>query len=177
RLGSRGYDMGPPDINGRVSLRAPNTDTPIKAVFVTFDKPPSAIIARKSRGIATPKDLEGKKLAVPAADDTFALWPIFAKVNGIDPARIKMENVGLAVREPMLAAGEVDAVIGCSFGSFVDLKARGVPPDDLTVLPMADYGVELYGDAIMVNTRFAAEKPDAVKAFLRAYVRALKDTV
>jgi NitT/TauT family transport system substrate-binding protein len=37
---------------------------------------------------------------------------------------------------------------------------------------MADYGVELYGDAIMVNTGFAAEKPEAVKAFLRAYVKA-----
>jgi len=177
RLATGGYDMGVADINGLIMLRDANPETPIKAVFVTFDKPPSAIIARKSRGIATPKDLEGKKLAVPADDDTFALWPIFAKVNGIDAARVKLENVGLPVREPMLAAGEVDAVIGCSFSSFVDLKARGVPPADLTVLPMADYGVELYGDAIMVNTGFAAEKPEAVKAFLRAYLKALKDTV
>ena len=177
RLATGGYDMGVADINGLIILRDSNPETPIKAVFVTFDKPPSAIIARKSRGIATPKDLEGKKLAVPAADDTFALWPIFAKVNGIDPARVKMENVGLPVREPMLAAGEVDAVIGCSFGSYVDLKARGVPPDDLTVLSMADYGAELYGDSITVNAGFAAEKPEAVKAFLRAYVRALNDSV
>ncbi len=177
RLGTGGYDMGVADLNSLIMLRDANPETPIKAVFVIFDKPSSAIIARKSRGIATPKDLEGKKLAVPAADDTFALWLIFAKVNGIDPARVKMENVGLPVREPMLAAGEIDAVIGCSFGSYIDLKARGVPPGDLAVLPMADYGVELYGDALIVNTGFAAENPEAVRAFLRAYVRALKDTV
>lgn len=177
RLATGGYDMGVADINSLIMLRDANPETPVKAVFVIFDKPSSAIIARKSRGIAAPKDLEGKRLAVPAADDTFALWPIFAKVSGIDPAKVKMENVGLPVREPMLAAGEVDAVIGCSFGSFVDLKARGVPPGDLEVLAMADYGVELYGDAIMVNAGFAAEKPEAVRAFLRAYVRALKDTV
>jgi NitT/TauT family transport system substrate-binding protein len=42
---------------------------------------------------------------------------------------------------------------------------------------MADYGVELYGDAIMASESFAAEKPDAVRGFLRAYVKALKETV
>ena len=42
---------------------------------------------------------------------------------------------------------------------------------------MADYGVRLYGNAIMVNTKFADEKPEAVKAFLRAYVKALRETV
>ena len=146
--------MGVADLNSLIQLRDGDPDTPIKAVFVIFDKPPSAIIARKSRGIATPKDLEGKRLAVPAADDTFAQWPIFAKVNGIDPDRVKMENVGLPVREPMLAAGEVDAITGCSFGSYVDLKERGVPPGDLAVLAMADYGVDLYGDAIVVGAGF-----------------------
>src|SRR5581483_4953916 len=76
RLATGGYDMGVADINGLIMLRDASPETPVKAVFVIFDKPSSAIIARKSRGIATPKDLEGKRLAVPAADDTFALWPI-----------------------------------------------------------------------------------------------------
>ena len=45
------------------------------------------------------------------------------------------------------------------------------------MLLMADYGVKLYGDAILVAPNFAQEKPDAVRAFLRAYVKALKDTM
>jgi NitT/TauT family transport system substrate-binding protein len=77
----------------------------------------------------------------------------------------------------MLADGQVDAITGCSFTSYVDLKNRGVPADDLLVLLMADYGVELYGDAIVVAPNFAQEKPEAVRAFLRAYIKALKDTV
>ena len=52
-----------------------------------------------------------------------------------------------------------------------------MPPDDLVVLLMADDGVELYGDAIMASPKFAQEKPQAARAFLRAYVKALKDTV
>jgi NitT/TauT family transport system substrate-binding protein len=42
---------------------------------------------------------------------------------------------------------------------------------------MADYGVTVYGSAIIVNPAFAAAHPDAVKGFLRAYLRGLKKTI
>ena len=177
RLATGGYDLGVADMNLLIKFRDSNPSAPIKALFVVFDKPPYAIIARKSRGIVAPKDLEGKKLGAPSAHPAFAAWPIFAKVNRIDAAKVIVENVGLPVREPMLAAGQVDAVIGSSFTVYVDLKEHGVPPDDLVVLLMADYGVELYGDAIMASPKFAQEKPEAAQAFLRACVKALKDTV
>jgi NitT/TauT family transport system substrate-binding protein len=176
RLASGNYDMGVVDINLLIKFRDANPGTPIRALFAIFDKPPYAIVARKSRGIAAPKDLEGKKLGAPTADSAFAQWAIFIKVNAIDGTKVTIENVGPAVLEPMLAAGEVDAIAGFSF-TYVDLKDRGVPPDDLRVLLMDDYGVNLYGDVIAVTPTFAAEKPEAVRAFLRAYVRALRDTV
>ena len=88
-----------------------------------------------------------------------------------------IENVGFPVREPMLAAGQVDAITGFSFRLYVNLKDRGVPVDDIVVLLMADYGVNLYGNTIIVNPKFAAEKPEAVQAFLRAFLKGLKETV
>jgi NitT/TauT family transport system substrate-binding protein len=42
---------------------------------------------------------------------------------------------------------------------------------------MANYGLKLYGGTIIVNTKFAAEKPEAVEGFLRAFLRGLKDTI
>jgi len=176
RLAAGGYDMGVADLNELIKYRDGN-GAPLKAVFIVFDKPCYAIVARKSRGIGAPKDLEGKKLGAPAAGQSTAAWPIFAKVNGIDADKVIIENVGLPVREPMLAAGELDAVSGCAFKSYIDLKADGVPPDDLVLLPFADYGVVLYGDAIVAAPSFAADKPEAVQGFLRAYVKALKDAV
>jgi NitT/TauT family transport system substrate-binding protein len=178
RLAAGSTDMGVADINLLIKHRDGNGNgAPIKAVFIVFDKPCYAVIGRKSHGIAAPKDLEGKKLGAPATEEAFAQWPIFAKLNGLDSAKVTIENVGSPVSEPMLAAGEVDAITGCAFTSYVDLKDHGVPPDDLALLPFADYGVALYGDAIMVAPSFAAEKPDAVQGFLRAYVKALKDTL
>jgi NitT/TauT family transport system substrate-binding protein len=176
RLAAAKSDLAVSDLNLLIKFRDA-TGTPIKAVFTVFDKPPYAIVARKSRGVAAPRDLQGKKLGASATDPTFAVWPIFAHVAGIDTAKIAVEQLGSPVCQPMLAAGEIDAITGLSFTSFIDLKASGVPPDDLAVLLMADYGVVLYGDAIMVAPHFAAQKPDAVRAFLRAYLRALKEAV
>ena len=171
------YDMGFADINALIKYRDANPTMPLKAVFMVYNRPPYAVIGRKSRGISTPKDLEGKTLGAPATDISFAQWPIFVKANGIDASKVKIENVGFPVREPMLAAGQVDAVTGLSFTTFIDLKDKGVPVDDITVLLMANYGVDLYGSAVFVNAKFAADHPEAVRGFLRAYLKGLKETV
>jgi len=177
RIASGTYDIGFGDINSLIKFRDANPNVPIKAVYMVYNKPPFSIVGRKSRGVVQPKDLEGKKLGAPAPDGAYAQWPIFVKANGIDASKVTIENVGFPVREPMLAAGQVDAITGFSFSSYINLKDRGVPADDITVLLMADYGVNLYGNAIIVNPKFAAEKPDAVKAFLRAFTKGMQETV
>ena len=83
-----------------------------------------------------------------------------------------MSKISAAVREPMLSAGQFDAVAGFSYLSAVNLRDRGVPADDLVVLQYADYGCEAYGFAVIVNPAFAAARPDAVKGFLRAVIAA-----
>jgi NitT/TauT family transport system substrate-binding protein len=177
RVASGTYNMGFADINSLIKFRDANPAVPIKAVFMVYNKPPFAVIGRKSRGVSSPKDLEGKKLGAPAPDGAFAQWKIFVQANNIDASKVTIENVGFPVREPMLAAGQVDAITGFSFSSFINLKDRGVPVDDIVVQLMADYGVNLYGNAIIVNPTFAAEKPEAVKGFLRAFAKGLQDTI
>jgi NitT/TauT family transport system substrate-binding protein len=98
------------------------------------------------------------------------LWPAVAKQNGIKVSSVKQNSISSAVREPMLSAGQVDAVTGFSYLSAVNLKDRGVPADDLAVLRFADYGCEAYGFAVIVNPQLAATKPDVVKGFVRAVI-------
>ena len=141
-----------------------------------YNKPPFAIVGRKSRGITDPS-LEDKKLGAPPAGATFDQWPIFAKLNDIDTGKVALEKISVPVRAPMLAAGQLDAVLGYSFRVYVDLKDRGVPVEDVVLLPMANYGLKLYGAAVIVNTKFAAEKPEAVAGFLRAVLKGLKETI
>lgn len=178
RVASGTYDLGFGDINSLIRFRDENPDTDIKAVMIVYDRPPFAIIGRKSRGISRDvASLQDKKFGAPAADGAFAQWPIFKNVNNIDDSTMKFENVGFPVREPMLAQGDVDAVFGFAMSSFINLKSRGVPPEDIVVLPMSEYGVDLYGNAILVSPKFAKEKPEAVKGFLRAIAKGMRDTV
>jgi NitT/TauT family transport system substrate-binding protein len=177
RVASGTYDFGFADINALIRYRDQNPAAAVKAVFMVYNRPPYAIVARKSRGVTEPKQLEGKKLGAPAASSTFVEWPLFAKLNQIDTSKVTIENVGIPVRVPMLAAGQLDAVLGYSFRVYVDLKARGVPIDDIVLMQMSNYGLKLYGSAIVVNSTLATEKPEVVRGFLRAVLRGLKETV
>jgi NitT/TauT family transport system substrate-binding protein len=177
RVAAGTYDMGFGDINSLIKFRDANPSNAIKAVYMVYNKPAFSIVGRKSRGVTKPKDLEGRTLGAPPPDGAWAQWKIFTQANGIDPTKVKVEAVGFPVREPMLQNGQVDAITGFSFSSFINLKTMGVPVDDIVVMLMADHGVNLYGNTIIVNPKFAAEKPEAVKGFLRALTKGIKDTV
>jgi NitT/TauT family transport system substrate-binding protein len=177
RVASGAYEFGLADINSLIKYRDQNPTASMKAVFIVYNKPAYAIIARKSRGIVRPKDLEGKKLGAPGADFASAQWPLFAKLNDIDTSKVAIETIAAPVREPILAAGQIDAVTGTAFSSYINLKDRGVPVDDLVVMRMADYGLELYGDAIIANPKFASDNPETVKAFLAGVLRGFKETI
>jgi NitT/TauT family transport system substrate-binding protein len=177
RVASGTYQMGFADINSLIRFRDQNPDLDVKAVLMVYNNPAFSIVGRKSLGINEPKDLEGKKLGAPAPDGAYAQWNAFVDANGIDASAVTIENVGFPVREPMLAQGQVDAITGFSFSSFINLKAAGVPEDDITVLLMSDWGLDLYGNVVIVNSDFAEANPEAVTAFIRATIRGLKDTI
>jgi NitT/TauT family transport system substrate-binding protein len=170
RVAAGTTDFALVDINALIRFRDRSDAPPVKAVFVLFNKSPYAIIARKSRGLRALSDIEGKSLGVAEGDLSIGLWPALARQNGIRSANVKQEHFGPAVREPMLSAGQVDAVSGFSYLAAVNLRDRGVPADDLAVFRYADYGCEAYGFAVIVNPAFAAARPEAVKGFLRALV-------
>jgi NitT/TauT family transport system substrate-binding protein len=170
RVAAGGSDFALVDLNALIRFRGRPDAPPVKAVFILFNQSPYAIIARKSRGIRALSDIEGKTLGVAEGDLSIRLWPALAKQNGVKTASVKQDNIGAAVREPMLSAGQVDAVSGFSYLSAVDLRDRGVPAGDLAVLRYADYGCEAYGFAVIVNPAFAAARPEAVKGFLRAVI-------
>jgi NitT/TauT family transport system substrate-binding protein len=149
----------------------------VNAVMMVYDAPAFSILSLKKNGIAKPKDLEGKVLGAPAADGAYAQWPIFVRANKIDAGKVKIENIGFPVREPMLAQGKVDAIAGFWFSSFMNLKANGVKGDDIVVLLMKDHGVDLYGNVIIANPDFMRFSPKAVSGFVKATIRGIQETI
>jgi len=177
KVATGAFPIGFADINSLMRFLDQNPDAPVKAVMMVYDKPPFAIVGRKSLGVEAPADLEGRVLGAPPPDGAWAQFPIFAAANGLDVDAITVEPVGFPTREPMLAEGQVASVTGFSFSSTLNLKRLGVPADDISVILMADHGVELYGNAIIVNTDFAAANPATVTDFLTAVAAGWKAAI
>jgi len=177
RVASGAYEMGFADINSLVKFRDNPRNLPVKAVMMVYDTPAFSIVTLKKSGIKAPKDLEGKTLGAPAPDGAYAQWPIFVKANGIDASKVKIENVGFPVREPMLAQGRVDAITGFWFSSYMNLRANNVAADDIVVLHMRDYGVDLYGNVLIANPDLMRFDPKAISGFVKATIKGIQETV
>jgi NitT/TauT family transport system substrate-binding protein len=177
RVASGTYPIGSADINSLIKFRDKNPDKAVAAVMMYYYAPPFAIATLTGSGITGPKGLEGKILGAPAADGAYAQWQSFVKANGIDASKVQIQNIGFPVREPMLAAGKVDAITGFSFSMFLNLKAKGVPGDKIRIMLMSDHGLDLYGNALMVNPDYAKANPAVVKGFVKATIRGFQDTI
>ena len=171
------FPFGFADINSLIKFLDQNPGAPVTAVMMVYDKPPFAVIGRKSRGVSGPGDLEGSVLGAPPPDGAWAQFPSFAKANGIDINKVKVEPVGFPTREPMLAEGKVDSVTGFSFSSYLNLVRLGVPEEDISTILMADHGLKLYGNAVIVNTDYAKNNSDIVKNFLVAIGAGWRDAI
>lgn len=177
KVATGAFPVGFADINSLMRFLDQNPGAPVTAVMMIYDKPPFAVVGRRSLGIETPADLAGHTLGAPPPDGAWAQFPIFAAANGLDMSTITVNPVGFPVREPMLADGQVDAVTGFSFTSSLNAARLGVPMEDLTILLMADHGVALYGNAIIANTEWAAAHPELMTGFLRAVALGWRDAV
>jgi len=160
-----------------MEFHANNPDAPNKpvAVMMVYNDTPASVMALKKSGIKTPADLSGKKLGAPVFDAGRRAFPIFAKANGVTGAQWTAMDPPL--RETMLVRGDVDAITGFTFTSLLNLEARGIKAEDVVVMPYPDFGVKLYGNAIIVSPKLLKENPAAVKAFLSAFTKGVKDVL
>ena len=180
RVGSGTYDMGFGDTSSLIEFAAGNFSNPsnrVRAVYITYDATPAGIMMLKKSGIGKPVDLVGKTLGAPTFDAGRKLWPLFARAQGIDPAKVKWETMEPRLREQMLAQGRLDAITGFVASSVISLNEAGVKDDDIAWFNYKDFGVKVYGNAVLANEKFLKDNPKAIAGFLRAYNRGLMDTI
>jgi NitT/TauT family transport system substrate-binding protein len=179
RVASGTYQMGFADLAALIEFVGNNPTAPNKpiAVMMVYDTTPAAVFSLKKTGIKGPADLQGKKMGAPVFDAGRRAFPIFVKANKLDAAKIQWTAMDPPLRETMLVKGDVDAITGFYFTSLLNLNARGIKDADVDVLMYPKYGVNLYGNAIIVSEQFLKEKPEAVRAFLRAFAKGMKDVL
>jgi NitT/TauT family transport system substrate-binding protein len=177
RVASGNYDLGLADVAALMEFHANNPDAPNKpvAVMMVYNNTPAAVLVLRKSGIQSPADLKGRKLGAPVFDAGRKAFPILDKANRI--GAVSWTAMEPALRETMLVRGDVDAITGFSFTSLLNLEARGVKPSDIVVLPYAEHGVKLYGNAIIASPRLVQSNPAALKAFLSAFAKGAKEVM
>lgn len=179
RLASGVYDMGYGDVNALVEFLAAGNTPAIRphAVYQTLDNTPSGVLVLTKSGIMSPAGLVGKTLGSPLFDSGRKLWPMFAKQQGIAVDSVKWATMDPGLREVMLVRGDVDAVTGFQPSGLISAMAAGAKEEDLRVFMYKDFGLNVYGNAILATNKFIAEQPAAVAGFLRAYNKGLKEVI
>lgn len=177
KIASGAYDLGYADINSMIEFNVRNPGRELVAVAVLLNSPPFSILTLRRENIRTPADLIGKRLGAPAGDAPRRLFPVFARAVGIHPDSVEWVTMDVPLREPSLIRGTVNAITGFYFTAFINLKAAGVRPDDIVSFLYSDYGLPLYGNAVMAPKTLLEREPAAVRGFLKAFVQGVKDSI
>jgi NitT/TauT family transport system substrate-binding protein len=174
------YDMGYGDINSMIEYNVKHPQQPLIAVGMILNAPPFALLSLKRYGIREPKDLKGAAIGAPAGDAPRRLWPIFARNAGVPVDSVTWTNMAPPLREPALVRGDVKAISGFYFTGFLNLTENlKVPESDVVAFKYSDYGIDLYGNAVVVRVDWLKANEATVRRFLAAltvgFKAALKD--
>lgn len=177
KVASGTYEFGFADLSNLVQFAAENEEGAPISIMMVYDEGPFSIFTMANSGIETPADMEGHSLGSPAFDASFKLFPAFAAQTGIDESQVERINMDGKLRETMLLRGDVDMISGHYYSSYIDLLKRGAAPEDLRSFLFSDFGLDFYGNAVIVSRSFAEENPDLVRGFLRATARGIQDVL
>jgi NitT/TauT family transport system substrate-binding protein len=141
----------------------------IKTVGTIYRRDPAAIMVLADSPIRTPKDLEGRTVAMTAGSAQFQQWPAFLKGAGIDGSKIQIINIDPAGVGPALVNGKVDSIGGYVFSYAPSIEVRA--KKQLRIFWFADSGVTIVSNGIIVHQDTLKSDPDLVRAFVAPSIK------
>ncbi|HEY3504151.1 MAG TPA: ABC transporter substrate-binding protein [Actinocatenispora sp.] len=163
-------DFSPCDFTGTL-IQISKEKLPVTAVAAIHERSLSAIMSLTGEGVTDPKDLEGRTVADGAGSTNQTMFPVYAKLAGVNAKKVKWVNFPPPQLASVLAAGKVDAIGQFVVGQpLVEQAAKG---KTAVVLPYSTYLRDLYSNTVFTSQRLAREKPDLVKKFTGALLKGL----
>lgn len=176
-VGSGAYDAASADLSTMIEFNVANPQAALKAVAIQYDLNPNSVMVRKDGAIKKPADLAGKAILGQPFNASRKLFPVFAKAQGFDASGIKWENVAPDIGDTRFVKGDFDAAAYFFFTGLLNLKARGMGPEQVTVFRFSDYGMKSYGNGLVANPKSMQDAPAAMAAFVKASTRGWIDCI
>jgi NitT/TauT family transport system substrate-binding protein len=169
-VGAGSDTFGMADSSSVVSAIAKGVE--IKSVKSLLNSTGFAVVSLASTGIKTPKDLEGKSLAVSPGDPLGQLFRALAAHNNLDMSKIRFVQVDPAAKVVTVLEKRADALLGGADDQYFLIKYRGQEP---AALRYADHGANIVGMTILASNATIKAKPDMIRRFLRASVKSWEE--
>lgn len=144
----------------------------VKSVMNILSSTGFSVVSAASTGIRTPKDIEGKTLAVSPGDPIRGLLEALAAHNKVDISKVNFVQVDPAAKVVTVLEKRADGLLGGADDQFFLLKYRGVEPH---ALRFADHGANIVGMAIFTGNNTLKTNPELVRRFVRATKRAWEE--
>ena len=142
------------------------TGADIKTVMSLLNSTGFSVVSLAETKLKTPKDLEGKSVAVSPGDPLGSLLQAVCKANNVDCNKITMVQVDPAAKVVTVLEKKADALLGGADDQFFLIKQRGVKP---AAMRYADWGANIVGMTIVAKTDTLQEE-SRPRAALRARV-------
>jgi len=159
---------------GVVMMAIVREKLPVKCISAEYAYSPQGFWVLASSDVKSIKDLAGKRVGVTPGNSLLVYFPLVAKVNGLDPAKVTFVTMEASALLPTLLAGKVDAMPG--FATVFALRneeasAQGKP---LRAFPFAENGLKVYGECQFVTEDTIKTKADLVQRYVRATQKSLR---
>jgi NitT/TauT family transport system substrate-binding protein len=178
RVAAGVYPFGLADASALVEFASRNPDASPQLILPIFDVFPAVILSIHKK-IKSLVDLKGLKLGTGTSDAGVKIFPALLALNKTDPNSFSRTTVDIKLRDTMLLAGKVDAVIAFDYTAIFNLIDNGVKMDDISLLYFSDLGFNFFGNSLIVNKDYAQRNPDVVRrmaiAVARSWVAASKN--
>jgi len=135
---------------------------PLVACAAIFQHSPYVILARADSGIRKPSDLSGRTVMVGPTDGT-AQFLAMLKHEGIPLHTVQLQPHTWNLED--LIEKRVDAITAYSTVEPTQMRMAGVEP---SIIRVADYGVDFYGDTLFTTEATVKKDRARVAAFVRA---------
>ena len=160
KVGSGGSPFGIADLATMLVARSKGAD--VVALMSIYANTGQTFYWLKSYGVDGAKNFPGHKIGNPPGDASRVMWPAFAKAAGIAPDSVTFVNVGPTAKIAALKSHTVDII--SDFYNEHDLKVIEFG-SDLGFVNWKDIGLNPYGNSLIVNGAYLAEKPETGGGF------------
>jgi NitT/TauT family transport system substrate-binding protein len=171
QVGAGNADMGGGIGDTAIIVRA--NGVPVRGVALLGARTLTQITARKDANIKSFKDLQGKKIGVLAFQDT-TFYNLLGAMRsaGLKRDDADVQAVGAAGVVQLMISGSLNAISGVPEWTAA-IEAAGVAVDVYEIEPV----FPAMAQAILASDKTITEKPQMVRGFVRATLKALGEVI